>query len=281
MAIKVYKPTTAGRRNTSVLTSDDITTAKPYKKLIVAGKNMAGRNNTGKITVRHHGGGNRKKVRIVDFKRDKYDIPAKIATVEYDPGRNVRIALLHYRDGEKRYMALPQGLKVGDEVMSSQKLIEIKAGNHMPLSAIPPGMFVCNVELIPGKGGQIARSAGNSVYLMGLDNGYAQLKMPSGEVRLVSENCLATVGNMNSPEFKNIRWGMAGRMRHKGWRPSVRGKVMNPVDHPHGGGEGNNPIGLKHPKTPSGKPALGVKTRKRKKKSGYLILQRRKNKNRN
>jgi large subunit ribosomal protein L2 len=276
MAVKVYKPTTPARRHTSVLTSDDLTkNKKPEKRLIVSGKNFAGRNSTGRITVRHQGGGARKKVRIIDYKRDKFDIPAKVASVEYDPNRNARIALLNYADGEKRYIIAPQELKVGDKIMSSQQLIELTTGNTMPLAVVPPGMFVYNVEMTPGKGGQLARSAGNGIYLMGIDAGKAQLKMPSGEIRLVSDKCLATIGSVSNPEFKNIRWGKAGRMRHKGIRPTVRGKVMNPVDHPHGGGEGSNPIGLKNPKTPWGKPALGVKTRKKGKKSDDLILRRR------
>ena len=280
MAVKVYKPTTPGRRQTSVLTSADITKTKPEKSLIVSGKNFAGRNNQGRITVRHQGGGARKKVRIIDFKRDKFDIPAKVASIEYDPNRNSRIALLNYADGEKRYIIAPQKLNVGDKILSSQKLIELKVGNSMPLGVVPPGMFVYNVEMTPGKGAQLARSAGNSIYLMGIDNGKAQLKMPSGEIRLVSDKCLATIGNVSNPDFKNIRWGKAGRMRHKGIRPTVRGKVMNPCDHPHGGGEGSNPIGLKNPKTPWGKPALGVKTRKKGKKSNSLILRRRNDKKR-
>jgi len=280
MAVKVYKPTTPARRHTSVLMSDDITNKKPEKRLIVSGKNMAGRNNKGRITVRHHGGGTRKKVRIIDFKRDKFDIPAKVASIEYDPNRNSRIALLNYADGEKRYIIAPQNLKVGDKIMSSKKLIELKTGNTMPLEVVPPGMFVYNVEITPGKGAQLARSAGNSIYLMGIDNGKAQLKLPSGEIRLVSDKCLATMGNVSNPDFKNIRWGKAGRMRHKGIRPTVRGKVMNPCDHPHGGGEAKNPIGLKNPKTPWGKPALGVKTRKKGKKSDDMILKRRNSKKR-
>ncbi len=274
MAIRIYKPTSPARRQTSVLVTDTGAN-KPLKKLILSGKNFAGRNNQGKITVRHQGGGYNKKIRIIDFKRDKFDIPAVVASLEYDPGRNAKIALLHYADGEKRYIIASDGLKVGEKLLSSSKLIEIKEGNHMPLEVIPPGMFVHSVELCPGKGAQIARGAGSNVYLMGIDNGKAQLKMPSGEVRLVSEKCLATIGTVSNSEFKNIRWGKAGRMRHRGIRPTVRGKVMNPVDHPHGGGEGHNPIGMKHPKTPWGKPALGVKTRKPNKKSQKLILKRR------
>ncbi len=275
MAIRIYKPTTSGRRQTSVLTSDDLTKKKPEKGLIVSGKNFAGRNNTGKITVRHHGGGSKKKVRIIDCKRDKLDIPATVIAIEYDPNRNSRIALLSYADGEKRYIIAAKDLKVGDKVMSSNKLIEFTSGNHMPLQLIPPGMFVYNVELYPGRGGQLARSAGNAIYLMGIDSGHAQLKMPSGEVRLVSDQCMATIGTVSNPDFKNIRWGKAGRTRHRGIRPTVRGKAMNPVDHPHGGGEGRNPIGLKHPKTPWGKHALGVKTRDMSKKSTKMILKRR------
>ncbi|MEI6627117.1 MAG: 50S ribosomal protein L2 [bacterium] len=279
MAIKVYKPTSAGRRNSSVLLSNDLTkNVKPIKGLIISGKNQSGRNNYGKITVRHHGGGARKKVRVIDFKRDKFDIPATILTIEYDPNRNTRIALVAYEDGEKRYMVVPQGLKEGDRVTSSKKLIDLKVGNQMPLEVIPPGMVVYNVELTPGKGGQLARSAGAAIYLMGIDNGMAQLKMPSGEVRLVSTNCLAAIGTVGNEDYKNIRWGKAGRTRHRKFRPTVRGKAMNPPDHPHGGGEGRNPIGLKYPKTKWGKPALGVKTRDPKKKSSQFILVRRKNK---
>jgi len=275
MPIKIYKPTTPARRQTSVLLSLDVTTNKPKKSLIVSGKRMAGRNNSGKISVRHQGGGARKKLRVIDFRRDKYDIPATVATIEYDPSRNARIALLNYADGEKRYIVAPQGLNVGDKIISSQKKADYKVGNAMPLEHIPAGMSVYNIELSPGRGGQLARSAGTSVILMGFDKGFAQLKMPSGEVRLVTEKCLATIGNSSNPEFKNIRWGKAGRMRHRGIRPTVRGKVMNPVDHPHGGGEGSNPIGLKHPKTPWGKPAMGVRTRKQSVRSSHLILQRR------
>ncbi len=280
MAIKIYKPTTPARRHTSVLMSNDITARKPHKSLVVSGKNLAGRNNQGKITVRHQGGGSRKKVRLVDYKRDKFDVPAKVATIEYDPNRNTRIALLNYVDGQKRYIVAPVDLAVGEEIMSSQKLIDLKKGNAMPLKHIPAGMFVYNVELVPGKGGQLARSAGNSIYLMAIDGGYAQLKMPSGEVRLVSEDCLATIGTAGNPDYKNIRWGKAGRTRHRGIRPTVRGKVMNPVDHPHGGGEGKNSIGLKSPKTPWGKKALGVKTRKAGKKSDRFIVKRRASKKR-
>ena len=275
MAIKIYKPTNASRRQTSVLVNKDISKAEPQKRLLISKKRHAGRNNQGKITVRHQGGGANKKVRIVDYVRNKFDIPAKVVSLEYDPGRNAQIALLNYADGEKRYIVAPGKLKVGDKIISSLSKAEFNIGNHMPLEFIPAGMFVYNVELSQGKGGQLARSAGSSVYLMGFDKGMAQLKLPSGEIRLVQSKNLATIGSVSNEEFKNIRWGKAGRMRHRGIRPSVRGKAMNPVDHPHGGGEGVNPIGLKHPKTPWGKPALGVKTRKAGKKSNKFVIARR------
>ncbi|HNP74779.1 MAG TPA: 50S ribosomal protein L2 [bacterium] len=280
MAIRIYKPTTPARRQTSVLTSDDITAVKPLKRLVVSKKNRAGRNNQGKITVRHQGGGSRRKVRLIDYRRDKFDIPAKVASLEYDPNRNTRIALLNYIDGEKRYIVAPADLQLGREVISAKRAVDFQPGNAMPLKFIPAGMFVYNVELVPGKGGQLARSAGNTIYLMAIDNGHAQLKMPSGEVRLVAEDCLATIGSASNADYKNIRWGKAGRMRHKGIRPTVRGKAMNPVDHPHGGGEGSNPIGMKSPKTPWGKKALGVKTRKQGKQSDKFIIKRRSSKKR-
>jgi large subunit ribosomal protein L2 len=275
MPLKIYQPTTPARRQTSVLTSGDVTGRASNKRLLISVKRAAGRGAQGKITVRHQGGGERKKLRLVDFSRDKFDISAKVVAIEYDPGRNSRLALLSYADGEKRYIIAPTDLKVGDPVLSSKKKIDFKPGYAMPLVHIPAGMFVYNIELNPGRGGQLARSAGNAATLMGFDRGLAQLKLPSGEIRLVNENGLATIGSVSNPDFKNIRWGKAGRMRHRGIRPTVRGKVMNPVDHPHGGGEGVNPIGLKHPKTPWGKPAFGVKTRKFDKASNKFILQRR------
>lgn len=275
MSIKIFRPTTPGRRQTSVLESRDITAKASHKGLIRSEKKMAGRNAQGKISVRHQGGGARKKIRVIDFMRDKFDVPATVSTIEYDPGRNARIALVSYADGEKRYIISPVGLSVGDKVMSSKNKIDFKTGNTMPLHHIPAGMTVYNIEMNPGRGGQLARSAGNGIVLMGFDRGYAQLKMPSGEVRLVDENCLGTIGNVSNPDFKNIRWGKAGRMRHRGIRPTVRGKVMNPVDHPHGGGEGVNPIGMKHPKTPWGKNAFGVKTRKKGQASDKFIIARR------
>lgn len=280
MPIKIYKPTSPARRHSSVDAFLDITKTEPEKSLIVIKKKKSGRNATGKITVRHQGGGAKKYLRIIDFRRDKFDQPAKVGAIEYDPNRGARIALVVYSDGEKRYILAPDGLKVGDEIISSQKKIDIKIGNASPLEYIPTGFNVHNVELVPGKGGQLARGAGVVVMLMAVEGKYAQLKMPSGEIRLVPKECLATVGQVSNPDRRLIRWGKAGRMRHRGIRPTVRGKAMNPVDHPHGGGEGNQPIGLKHPKTPWGKPALGFITRKSVKKSDKLILKRRPSKKR-
>lgn len=276
MPIKVYKPTTPARRRTSILVNKALSKARPKKSLVVVKKKNAGRNNQGKITVRHKGGGVKTFIRLVDFKCDKFDIPARVETLEYDPNRNASIALVVYADGERRYILAPEKLSVGDKVMSSQGKIDIKDGNRLCLKNIPTGTIVFNVEMMPSKGGQIARSAGNSAVLMALDNGKAQLKLPSGEIRIVSENCSATIGSLSNSEHRNIRWGKAGRMRRLGVRPTVRGKVMNPVDHPHGGGEGHNPIGLKSPKTYTGKKAYGIKTRKRNKASNQLIIKRRK-----
>lgn len=275
MAIKVYKPTTPARRETSVMVNKDLSKQRPKKSLIVRRKQKSGRNAQGKITVRHKGGGARRFIRLVDFKRDKFDIAGKVETIEYDPNRNANIALVIYVDGERRYILAPEGLKVGDKVISSQKKMSIKKGYHMPLKYIPTGTEVYNVELTPGKGGQMARAAGNFLTLMALADGKAQLKMPSGEFRLVLDDCMATIGTPSNPEHRNIRFGKAGRKRHMGIRPTVRGKVMNPVDHPHGGGEGHNPIGMKHPKTYTGKPAYGIKTRKGKKASDSMIIKRR------
>ncbi len=276
MAIKLYKPTTPSRRRTSVLVNRNLSKQRPHKSLLVIKKKNAGRNNQGKITVRHQGGGVKRYIRLVDFIRNKFDVPAKVERLEYDPNRNSNVALLLYADGERRYIVAPEELKVGDQVLSSTKKVPVKPGNHTSLKNIPVSTMVYNVELQPGKGGQLARAAGNGIILMGLDNGMAQLKMPSGEVRLVAENCMATIGMPSNAEYRNIRWGSAGRMRHRGIRPTVRGKVMNPVDHPHGGGEGSNPIGLKHPKTYTGKRAYGVKTRKGNKPSDKFIIKRRK-----
>ncbi|MCD4705589.1 50S ribosomal protein L2 [bacterium] len=279
MGIRKYKPTTPGRRKSSVQDFSDITKKNPEKSLTVIKKRSGGRNNQGKITVRHRGGGAKRYIRIIDFKQNRFDDVATVSAIEYDPNRGSRLALIKYEDNEKKYIIAPIGMKVGDKIVSSKKEdIEIKSGNRTLLKNIPSGMGVYNIELVPGKGGQIARGAGTIVKLMAVEGKYAQLKMPSGEIRLVPKDCMATIGQASNPDYRLIRWGKAGRMRHKGIRPTVRGKVMNPVDHPHGGGEGNQPIGLKHPKTPWGKPALGVKTRNKKKSSNSLIIKRRKTK---
>src|SRR3990167_1158759 len=276
MGIKKVKPTSPGRRSATFDDFLDITKTEPEKSLIMIKKGQAGRNNQGKITIRHQGGGVKRYIRQIDFYRDKFDIPGKIMSIEYDPNRGARIGLVNYKDGEKRYMIMPIGLKVGDEILSSKNQIEIKTGNAMPLKYILPGIEVYNIELEPGRGGKIARSAGNLVFVMGLEGDYAQLKMPSCEIRLVNKECLCAVGQVSNPDRRHIIIGRAGRQRLLGVRPTVRGTAMNPVDHPHGGGEGKQSIGLKHPKTIWGKPALGVKTRKSKKRSNRLIISRRK-----
>jgi large subunit ribosomal protein L2 len=276
MNIKKVNPTTPGRRGASFGDFSGLSKKRPEKKLTIIKKKRSGRNSQGKITVRHRGGEEKRYIRIVDFKRDKYNIPAKVVSIEYDPNRTARIALLNYRDGEKRYIIAPLGLKIGDNIMSSIEQIDIATGNAMPIKFIPAGVAVCSVELEPGRGAKIARGAGNLVYVMGVEGKYAQLKMPSGEIRLIKKDCLCTVGQISNPDKRHLKIGKAGRMRHMGIRPTVRGTAMNPVDHPHGGGEGNQPIGLKHPKTPWGKPALGVRTRKKDKFSNKLIIQRRK-----
>jgi len=276
MAIKKYKPTTAGRRISSVDAFDDITTAKPEKSLLKIIKKQGGRNSQGKITVRHKGGGHKRFYRLVDFKQDKYDIPGIVSTIEYDPNRNARIALITYKDGEKRYIVAPAKLTVGMTIMSSKKEAPIEVGNRLPLDQMPMGIMIYNVELRPGYGAKLARSAGAMIQLMAVEGKYAQLKLPSGEVRLVPKKCAASIGQVSNADYMHIRWGKAGRKRHLGIRPTVRGSVMNPVDHPHGGGEGRQSIGLKAPKTPWGKKALGVKTRSKKKKSNNLIIRRRK-----
>jgi large subunit ribosomal protein L2 len=274
MPIKLYKPVTKGRRISSVQDFSDITRAKPEKSLIVNHKEFAGRTK-GKITVRHKGGGVKQYVRIVDFKRNKYDIPARVDSIEYDPNRGARISLLVYKDGEKRYIVSPDGLKVGDTIVSSKVEAEVKLGNRLPLSKIPVGMMVHCVELEPGKGGQLARGAGNSIQILAQEGRFATLRLPSGERRNVPQDCLATIGTVSNPDWHLVRWGKAGRMRLRGIKPTVRGKAMNPVDHPHGGGEGKHPIGMKYAKTKWGKHALGVKTRKPNRGSDKLILQRR------
>lgn len=280
MPIKRHKPTTPGRRHSSVDAFTDITSTTPYKPLLTTKKRTGGRNSTGRITCRHRGGGAKRFLRKVDFKREKFDVPAKVETIEYDPNRNARIALVCYRDGERRYIVAPIGLKVGDTIVSSQTKVVIGAGNRFPLHMIPEGMSVYNLELVPGKGAEMVRSAGTMAQIMAVDEKYAQIKLPSGEVRLVPRDCMATIGQVSNPDYMHIRWGKAGRKRHLGIRPTVRGKAMNPCDHPHGGGEGRSPIGMKAPKTPWGKKALGVKTRNPKKASSKLIIRRRKSKRR-
>ena len=279
MGIKKVKANTPGRRDATFDDFKDITKSSPEKKLVVIKKRKSGRNSSGKITVRHRGGGAKRYVRLVDFKRDKFDIEATVAGIEYDPNRGARLALLHYVDGEKRYIIAPTDVKVGDKLMSSKNLIEIKNGNAMPLKFIPAGMPISSVELEPGQGAKIARGAGNVVYVMGVENKYAQVKMPSGEIRLIKKDCLCTIGQVSNPDKRHISLGKAGRKRYLGFRPTVRGTAMNPVDHPHGGGEGKQPIGMKHPKTPWGKPAFGVKTR-RQHPSDRLIIKRRSSKRR-
>ena len=271
MAIKTYKPYTPSRRNMTSSAFDEVTKSTPEKSLVVRVKNNAGRNNNGKITVRHRGGGSKTKYRIIDFKRNKDGVPAKVAGIEYDPNRSANIALLHYADGEKRYILAPLGLKDGDILMSGENA-EIKVGNCLPLKNIPVGSNIHNIELVPGKGGQMVRSAGNVAQLMAKEGKYATLRLPSGEMRLVPINCRATIGQVGNADHELIKIGKAGRKRHMGIRPTVRGSVMNPNDHPHGGGEGRSPIGRPSPMTPWGKPALVYKTRNKKKKSNKYIV---------
>ena len=275
MGVKIYKPLTAGRRGANVDSFKDITRQKPQKKLIFIKKKTGGRNVQGKITVRHIGGGEKRYIRVIDFKRDKFDMPAKVISIEYDPNRNARIALVLYSDGEKRYIIAPVELKVDDVIMTYlEKTLAIKAGNAMALERMPIGSMLYNIELTPGKGGQLVRSGGTSAQLMAIEGDYATIKLPSGEIRKVLKKCLAVLGSVSNPDSMNIRLGKAGRKRHMGIKPTVRGKAMNPVDHPHGGGEGKHPIGLKSPKTKWGKHALGVKTRKPQKYSDKMIIQR-------
>ncbi|MBE6137667.1 MAG: 50S ribosomal protein L2 [Erysipelotrichaceae bacterium] len=274
MAVRKYKPTSNGRRNMSVLTFDEITTDTPEKSLLAPKQKHAGRNNSGKITVRHQGGGVKQKYRIIDFKRNKDGIPATVKTIEYDPNRSANIALLFYADGEKRYILAPKGLKVGT-VLTSGADADIKVGNALPIVNIPVGSLIHNIELHPGKGGQLARSAGVSAQILGREDKYVLIRLGSGEVRKVLSTCKATIGEVGNESHELVRIGKAGRARHMGKRPEVRGSVMNPNDHPHGGGEGKCPIGRPTPVTPWGKPALGLKTRKHKKASNKLIVRRR------
>ena len=273
MAIKNYKPTSPARRNMSVTDYSVLSKAEPEKSLLAPLNKKSGRNSYGRITVRHRGGGNRNKYRIVDFKRRKFDVEATVKTLEYDPNRSAHIALIEYADGVKSYIIAPVGLKVGDKVVSGPSA-DIKPGNALPLVNIPVGTFVHNVELYPGKGAQLARSAGNMAQLMAKENGLALLRLPSGELRNVPENCMATIGQVGNIDHENVKIGKAGRKRNMGWRPTVRGSVMNPNDHPHGGGEGKSPVGRPGPVTPWGKPALGYKTRKNTR-SDKLIVRRR------
>lgn len=272
MAIKSYKPTSAGRRHQTCATFEEITASKPEKSLVVTLKKTGGRNSFGRITSRHIGGGHKKKYRIIDFLRDKRDIPAKVATIEYDPNRSARIALLHYADGEKRYILAPDGIKVGDTVIASENA-DIKPGNALPLKAIPLGSIIHNVELKVGKGGQLARSAGTYAQLMSKEGKYSQVKLPSGEVRMVLQSCYATIGQVGNLDHENVALGKAGRSRWLGKRPKVRGVAMNPVDHPHGGGEGRT-SGGRHPVTPWGIPTKGYKTRKNKKSNRFIVKKR-------
>ena len=274
MAIKKYKPTSPARRHMTVSAFEEVTNKEPEKSLLVSLKSKAGRNDQGRITVRHQGGGAKRKYRIVDFRRDKDGVPAKVATIEYDPNRSANIALLHYVDGEKRYIISPNGLKVGQMVESGPDS-DIKVGNALPLKNIPTGTVIHNIELRAGKGGQLVRSAGNSAQLMAKDVNYVQVRLPSGEVRMVRAECKATIGQVGNTDHENITIGKAGRKRHMGFRPSVRGSVMNPNDHPHGGGEGRAPIGRPSPVTPWGKPTLGYKTRKKKNETDKYIVKRR------
>jgi large subunit ribosomal protein L2 len=258
----------------TVSTFEEITKKKPEKSLVVSLKKNSGRNNKGRITVRHRGGANKRKYRIIDFKRDKDNVPAKVAAIEYDPNRSANIALLHYRDGEKRYIIAPYGLRVGDIVVSGEDA-DIKVGNALPLKSIPTGTVIHNIELYPGRGGQMVRAAGNSAQLMAKEGDFAQVRLPSGEVRMVRLECKATIGQVGNLDHENISIGKAGRKRHMGIRPTVRGSAMNPVDHPHGGGEGKAPVGRPAPVTPWGKPTLGYKTRKKNKESDKYIIKRR------
>ncbi|MBO5462808.1 MAG: 50S ribosomal protein L2 [Clostridia bacterium] len=274
MSIKVYKPTTNARRSMSVTDYSELSKVAPEKSLLKPLNKHSGRNSYGRITVRHRGGGNRRKYRVIDFKRTKFDIEATVKTLEYDPNRSAHIALIEYTDGEKAYILAPVGLEVGDKVVAGPAA-DIKPGNALPLVNIPVGTFVHNVELYPGKGGQLARAAGNAAQLMAKEGVYALLRLPSGELRNVPVNCMATVGQVGNLDHENVKIGKAGRTRHMGIRPTVRGSVMNPNDHPHGGGEGKSPIGRPGPVTPWGKPALGYKTRAKKNRSDKLIVKRR------
>ena len=273
MAVKVYKPVTPGLRNMTGYTFEEITKSKPERSLIVPRKKHAGRNFSGKVTVRHQGGGNRQFIRLVDFRRDKRGIPAKVAAIEYDPNRTARLALLFYADGEKRYIVAPLGLKVGDMIMAGAQA-EIRPGNSLPIANIPVGTMIHNIELKEGKGGQMVRAAGTAAQLLAKEGDYAQIRLPSGEVRLIRQVCYATIGQVGNLDHSNVKLGKAGRKRHLGVRPTVRGTAMSPRDHPHGGGEGRQPTGMPGPKSPWGRPTRGYKTRRNKKSDQYIVRRR-------
>lgn len=273
MPVKKYKPVTPGTRGMTGYTFNEITKSKPERSLLVSLRKSGGRNAQGRITVRHRGGGHRRNIRLVDFKRDKHNIPAKVAAIEYDPNRTARLALLHYVDGEKRYILAPLDVKVGDTVVSGAD-VEIRPGNALPISSIPVGTMIHNIEIKEGRGGQMVRSAGGSAQLLAKEGDFAQIRMPSGEVRLIRQTCYATIGQIGNLDHGNIKYGKAGRKRHLGIRPTVRGSAMTPRDHPHGGGEGRQPIGLPGPKSPWGKPTLGYKTRRNKKTDQYIVRRR-------
>ncbi len=277
MAIKHYNPVTPGQRKKSTLVNEELTKTAPEKSLLKAQSKKSGRNNQGKITVRHQGGGAKRKYRVIDFKRNKYDIEGTVASIEYDPNRSANIALINYVDGEKRYIIVPKGLKVGMKIVSGEN-VDIKVGNSLPIMNIPVGTIIHNIEMRPGKGGQIARSAGQSAQILGREEKYVLVRLSSGETRKILGTCMATIGEVGNEDYSLVRLGKAGRTRHMGIRPTVRGSVMNPNDHPHGGGEGRAPVGRKQPMTPWGKPALGLKTRKNKKSSSKLIVTRRSSK---
>ncbi len=275
MPLKSAKPTTPGRRGVVLQTSDDITRRRPKKSLLLPQKKRGGRNSSGKLTVRHRGGGHKRRLRVIDYKRDKSGVPGEVDSIEYDPNRSARIALIKYRDGDWRYIIAPAAIKVGDVVEAGEEA-EIRPGNALPLRAIPTGTLVHNVELKVGRGGQIVRSAGSSAQVLAKEERYTLLRLPSGEVRRVLSECLATVGQVSAGDHKNVKLGKAGRKRNMGWRPQVRGVVMSPADHPHGGGEGRSPIGMPSPKTPWGKPALGYRTRRNKSTDKMISARRRK-----
>jgi len=273
MPVKKYKPTSPGRRDMTGSTFEEITRSKPYRGLLTDLRKRAGRNSSGRVTVRHRGGGHKRRYRLIDFKRNKLDIPARVESIEYDPNRSARIALLLYADGERRYIIAPLGLRVGDTVTNGASA-EVRVGNALPIRLIPVGSLVHNVELEPGRGGQLARAAGTSAQLLAKEGIYAQIRLPSGEVRMVHENCMATIGQVGNAEHGNIKLGKAGRKRWLGWRPTVRGTAMDPNSHPHGGGEGRSPIGMPGPKTPWGKPAMGMKTRRNKRTDRFIVRRR-------